>query len=1679
MSDTIGYTTSGSMTVRILNESYIRSNSSSFTLMSAGRFKGLSNLESLGTICNTLYNCEIYQCDASALTVAELSKGVYINDDGKVGINQHGVNYVGTANGISFSIPMVYNNYGVTTGGTVSAVNMNKRMFAVVDKDKSVSTYSPKIIVPIFYEQAQEFKFYNFGEATIGNPVPYQPMEEVISGTASLFNYKLSTSSLTLVASTTYSGSSGVLKALTACYGMKTYYTDANSSVSLSIISDNVCSSSSTLTVNVGTWDSEEYSVVSTGSTYKIYFGQEVDTDSVFKAFKVTLTKQNSYKTLTETIYTQLDSKIAYITSSQSGKTLNLTAELTVDFTGFNYTAKLSNIYGVSSIQRVDTLKYGDVFTSIADDLSRGQFVYTDGTTLNLSKIPDGMMSFTLSSTSNIKTGDTITSSIGDNVYEQLLIEYKYNVTANVYTAVQKNIELATHVSVTNFVSNWKWGDKMSMTGTLNFLDDNEYAMEKLDLSTADVSLYTTDFPINQVLGEETAIEATKFDITFHYNDRDFTTQIPVTLRYPLSLNFKNINTAKTQFIEDNAEPVVDMDYEIAYFDDGNTSKIDVTDVTVSHGAINYSEKSNVAINFTTTYEGRTLTATYAVMLIPVEMTGISCDSSITAYDSSITTFDPSGFTFKRVYNSGKEDTEGVELSTISFYYDEACTNALTSGSKIKYQTSNKIYFKSTEYPTFVGAISVDWVHDSIQSIEIVSSSFVLGNKPSKDYLTLKATYLSGEIDNNFSDYEFVDLASEVISSQSISITADNKTFSVTPTFVNPTFKSASILLNNAKTAYQNNSVIDFSNTQMQITYSDATYVSVVDFGTKMSASTSDSTYTFDGTSELEVDMGGETSKTLVITFTATDPITSDKRTTTETISIYEISSIVGIKITKATTEYKLNSYFLNEEDETTAMVYYKDSNGNTGSKSIKLNSGFPYINTSIAKGEKLTKEGSFTVNVTAYDNSTINASYTIYVSSSIQYDDNTETVYLVVVPQWDLINHVDVYYLYEETSSNQVTYVENGVRKLKAGTGATPVGYLKNVNDFNRNGVVVLYKDYIAPNDSDSNMIVKFPCYVEGYADQINKCTFGILFGNNNAKNRLFVSGNSDMCNYDWHSGETETVGDFSYFSDLSYCAYGQTSNSVVGYDIVSDGKLAVFKSKSALEPTIYYRTSSYVQAIDSTGNALTGIDGESLYQEEYPLTTGNIGFGAISHECVTNFNGDTMFLSSGYELDGLDVVGEIGNSQRHANTRSAYIDPKIREKNLSKAILWTDNTTLYLAFDDELYQCDYRSQADESTQYEWFRSDIKGIKSMCLLDDNKYFGTSDGRLCKLEGDDYYDIDKIFVSYGGGYLASVDPSDTGVTPNTMYVNSSYISDLVGKTGCKVRLYKSGDTTQVPYAQLCTIGNLENVYDLYIDKNSLGNYVLKIDGKGNLATQKKLEKLIQENVEYYLNPIENDMPYVISSDDTTAFNTDKTYVLQWDFEGFALYEKSNGVLSKCDISKLYRAGLCKKLSGVFPIGEIKEGTLSKTTICYFSILDDDGNPYNLVNKGNTALDSVFPFEIIVPKAVEAYYITSPFVMGNLSYSKTVWSWTITDDTAIKHSLRLGTIYSFDKFSEIGKYLEQNSWVKKTETPIKYTFVKPMRCPFVCFCIKNNEGENAVLSTIQIQYTLSSNAYSKF
>lgn len=273
---------------------------------------------------------------------------------------------------------------------------------------------------------------------------------------------------------------------------------------------------------------------------------------------------------------------------------------------------------------------------------------------------------------------------------------------------------------------------------------------------------------------------------------------------------------------------------------------------------------------------------------------------------------------------------------------------------------------------------------------------------------------------------------------------------------------------------------------------------------------------------------------------------------------------------------------------------------------------------------------------------------------------------------------------------------------------------------------------------DQIKSIVVEFPHAVEGYADKISKCRFGTLFGYKR-NDRLFVSGNPDYPNMDWYSAEE----DLTYFPDLNYTVFGTDNSKVMGYSIISDNVMAVFKSHSTQEPTIYYRSINLANVTDDRGNYIYRQDGGTYTTEVFPVQVGSIGESLVSRFTLANVNEDILMLSKD-GVYGVVVSNNLSKEQRYAKPRSRLINNEFlySSKDLSKATSTVYRNMYYLALNDEIGSCYvadtasvFRLEDDllDTYQYEWYYLDHIPARLFYQngLDNKLYFGTDKGQIC------------------------------------------------------------------------------------------------------------------------------------------------------------------------------------------------------------------------------------------------------------------------------------------------------------------------------------------------------------
>lgn len=256
----------------------------------------------------------------------------------------------------------------------------------------------------------------------------------------------------------------------------------------------------------------------------------------------------------------------------------------------------------------------------------------------------------------------------------------------------------------------------------------------------------------------------------------------------------------------------------------------------------------------------------------------------------------------------------------------------------------------------------------------------------------------------------------------------------------------------------------------------------------------------------------------------------------------------------------------------------------------------------------------------------------------------------------------------------------------------------------------------------------VKIQAYrtVAGYADRINHCTIGAMFGVNGAGDRLFVSGNPDQgvdgsgnlytyINCDWFSQQYDPT----YFADTWYSKLGADTSAIMGYSIINN-YLAAHKDYNELTQSILIREGDLV-------------DDEPVFKLINTLQ----GAGAVSKYCFSYLATEPVFLTrlGVYAVTAQDITGE-----KYAQDRSYYLEGKLlKEEGLENAIAYTWKDYYILAINNHLYILDGlqpihsdRSRPYATRQYVGFY--FTNVPASCLfeIDGELYFGTNDGKVYK-----------------------------------------------------------------------------------------------------------------------------------------------------------------------------------------------------------------------------------------------------------------------------------------------------------------------------------------------------------
>ena len=304
-----------------------------------------------------------------------------------------------------------------------------------------------------------------------------------------------------------------------------------------------------------------------------------------------------------------------------------------------------------------------------------------------------------------------------------------------------------------------------------------------------------------------------------------------------------------------------------------------------------------------------------------------------------------------------------------------------------------------------------------------------------------------------------------------------------------------------------------------------------------------------------------------------------------------------------------------------------------------------------------------------------------------------------------------------------------------------------------------------------------------EGYADKIQKCRFGVLYGVGGNADRIFVSGNPDAPNLDYYSG----YNDPTMFGDTSYSQLCQDDGEVMGYSVLG-GLLAAHLTGGQNGRNIVVREGS----LDSSGNAVFKITNTLIGAE----ALGRYGFAATYKE--------PLFLSRNGVFA---ITTEELTAEKFSQKRSLYLTNSLEsEEGLADAyaILWRDFYLLTVPKSGRVYLLDTmqreysKNEPYSNFQYEGYY--WTGIYARVLWSDNDYlyFGRADGSLCRF----YNDVDRMESYQDDGKPIKAYWETADIEGDLFYHNKTfrYLAVRLAaavQTGVKIDVQKKGLWSQI------------------------------------------------------------------------------------------------------------------------------------------------------------------------------------------------------------------------------------------------------------------------------------------
>ena len=255
-----------------------------------------------------------------------------------------------------------------------------------------------------------------------------------------------------------------------------------------------------------------------------------------------------------------------------------------------------------------------------------------------------------------------------------------------------------------------------------------------------------------------------------------------------------------------------------------------------------------------------------------------------------------------------------------------------------------------------------------------------------------------------------------------------------------------------------------------------------------------------------------------------------------------------------------------------------------------------------------------------------------------------------------------------------------------------------------------------VSPVTGEDNVRVTYAIDNAEYQNRVNGCTFMIAYGAYGAMDRVFLSGYSELPNYDFFSD----INDPTYMGDINYGVLGQDHSPITGYSIINN-RLATHKRRDDNERNIFLRYGEIDRNNEPENDGVV-----------FPIVDIIQGPGAVS-PYTFGYAKEPIFLTG----EGICATTPYEfNSERYVQNRSFYLNGAL----LNETGMDSGSATVYkemylLAVNGKVYILDTVQTAEaagerSAYQYEGYLWD--NIPARCLFTngDVLLFGDDVGNL-------------------------------------------------------------------------------------------------------------------------------------------------------------------------------------------------------------------------------------------------------------------------------------------------------------------------------------------------------------